>query len=389
MQLSPSSLRHRAGQLLPQYLRELAHLVSIDSGTHDAEGVDAVGRWCSARLAALGFAVEHIATAPVEGRRYGQVVVARRRGSGTRRVLLFAHLDTVYPAGTAAARPFRERDGRAYGPGVCDDKGGALAGIHAAQVLVESGFDSFGELVLVFTPDEEVGSPASAEILAGIAAGMDAALCLECARENGDLVVARKGVADIGVSVRGRAAHSGVEPERGRNAAVEAARILLDLDRLNGRRADLTVNVGVLTAGERPNIVPGSATLSGEVRAKTAADLAWALEAIEQRAAAGTVPGVTACAQRAAVCPPLERTATRLLFDRARDVGAELGIAVGGAATGGVSDANFVAARGVPVLDGMGPIGGDDHSEAEWLDVASVPDRVALLALLVARVGEA
>lgn len=380
-------LRANAATLLPTFRRELAELVSIDSGSRSPEGVDAVGRWCADRLASLGFSVERVATHPVDGSRYGDVVVARRQGAGSRRILLFAHLDTVFADGAAAARPYREEAGRAYGPGVCDDKGGVLAGIHAAQLLVDSGFDDYGEIVIALTPDEEVGSPASGEILAGIAAQMDAALCLECARENGDLVTARKGVADVVIDIRGRAAHSGVEPHRGRNAAVEAAHVLLDVQGLSGRRPHVTVNIGVVSAGERANVVPAAAELSGEVRAATLEDLTSTIHAIETRARDTITPGVTASVVQMAVCPPLEPASTAELFALAVHVGRELGMELAGAATGGVSDANFVAATGVPVLDGLGPIGGDDHAETEWLDLGSVPDRVALLAGLVMRIA--
>ncbi|WP_461476515.1 M20 family metallopeptidase [Microbacterium sp. HJ5] len=372
---------------MPGFRADLRRLVGIDSGSDDAAGVDAAGDWCAEQLDALGFEVERVPTPAVEGTRYGAVVVGRKRGRGIRRILLFAHLDTVFAEGTAAARPYREADGRAFGPGVCDDKGGVVAAIHAARVLDDAGFDDFGELVLAFTPDEEVGSPASGALLATLASGVDAALCLEGARENGDLVTARKGVADVRVRIRGRAAHAGVEPERGRNAAVEAAHLLLDLQALNGSRPGLSVNVGMVTAGERPNIVPAYAELTGEVRAVNLLDLEWALAAIEARADAPVVVGVACETERMAVCPPLEASATAELFAAAAAVAGELGIDVGGAATGGVSDANFVAATGVAVLDGLGPVGGDDHAESEWLDLTSVPGRVAMLAGLVIRVA--
>lgn len=384
---SAAVLRAHADDQLALYRRELAHLVGIDSGSYSPDGVDAVAEWCTARLSARGFTVETLPTPVVDGRRHGPVVVARRRGTGTRRILLFAHMDTVFADGTADLRPYREAASRAYGPGVSDDKGGLLAGIHAADVLDRAGYTGYGELILAFTPDEEIGAPASADLLRSVATGVDAALCLECARENGDAVIARKGVADVRFDVSGRAAHAGVEPERGADAAVEAARLLLDAHAL-AHSGDVTVNIGVVAAGERPNIVPAAAHLSGEVRAVRADALEHALRALERRAGAPTVAGVDVAFRREALCPPLEAADTAALFATAREVAAELGFSLGGAATGGVSDANFVAALGVPVLDGLGPIGGDDHSPAEWLDLASVPQRVALLAGLVVRVAE-
>lgn len=382
-------LRRAADAVNRRYRDELAHLVGIDSGSHDPDGVERVAAWAVATLADDGFDVEAIPTPERDGRRYGPVVVGRRPGRGTARVVLFAHMDTVFPSGTASERPFRIADGVAYGPGVCDDIAGIAAGVAAARVLDAVGYDGYGELVLALTPDEEVGSPASREILADVVRGADAALCLECARENGDLVGARKGVADVLVSIRGRAAHSGVEPERGINAAVEAARLLLDVQALSGGQPGLTVNVGRVASGTRANIVPETAELHVEVRATGLAELVGTLDAIDERARHPFVDGARIAVTRLDVCPPLERSATEGLAALARQVGDGLGLAFDVAATGGASDANFVAALGVPTLDGLGPVGGGDHGVDEWLDLASVPDRVALLAGLVVAVAEA
>jgi glutamate carboxypeptidase len=382
-------LRRAADAVDARYRDELAHLVGIDSGSHDAEGVTRVAEWAAATLEADGFEVVTVPTPEVDGRRYGPVVVGRRRGTGTARVVLFAHMDTVFPAGTAAERPFRIADGIATGPGVCDDIAGMAAGFAAARVLDGLGYDGYGELLLVFTPDEEVGSPASREILAETVRGADAALCLECARENGDLVGARKGVADVLVSIRGRAAHSGVEPERGINAAVEAARLLLDVQAMSGGAPGLTVNVGKVASGSRANIVPEQAELHVEVRATGLAELVATLDAIDERGRHPFVDGARIEVTRLDVCPPLERSATDDLAARARGGGDRLGLSFDVAATGGASDANFVAALGVPTLDGLGPVGGGDHGVDEWLDLASVPERVALLAGLVVAVAEA
>lgn len=382
-------LRRAAHAVDARYREELAHLVGIDSGSHDADGVTRVAEWAATTLAADGFDVETVPTPERDGRRYGPVVIGRRRGTGTARVVLFAHMDTVFPAGTAEERPFRIDDGIAYGPGVCDDIAGIAAGLAAARVLGSLGYEGYGELVLALTPDEEVGSPASREILADVAAGADAALCLECARENGDLVGARKGVADVLVSIRGRAAHSGVEPERGINAAVEAARLLLDVQALSGAEPGLTVNVGKVASGSRANIVPEQAELHVEVRATGLAELVRTLDAIDERARHPFVEGARIDVTRLDVCPPLERTATDDLAGLAREVGDRLGLTFDVAATGGASDANFVAALGVPTLDGLGPVGGGDHGVDEWLDLSSVPERIALLAGLVVEIAEA
>ncbi|MGW4523370.1 M20 family metallopeptidase [Amycolatopsis sp. NPDC004378] len=371
-----------AHDALPGYLEDLAELVAIDSGSDDPEGVNEVATWVAGRLSDLGF---RLARTPLAGR--GDAVVGRRTGRAVRacRILLVGHLDTVFDRGTAAARPFSVVGNRAHGPGVSDDKGGVLAGLAAVKLLLDNGFDEFGELVFLATPDEEVGSPASRKVTEAVAAGADVALALECARENGDLVIARKGVADFHIRVTGRAAHAGIEPERGANAALAAANLLLELQALNGRRAGVTVNVGVLRAGQRTNIVCAEADLNLEVRSVTRDGMEWAAKAIHERAGQLLVEGTSAVVTQIDDCPVMEDgPAARALFERARSLGRHLGLELGAAATGGVGDANLIAGLGVPVLDGLGPVGGADHTPEEWLDVASVPGRIALLAALIA-----
>ncbi|WP_438854510.1 M20 family metallopeptidase [Agromyces sp. M3QZ16-3] len=385
---TPAELLDAARALDAGFRGDLAAVVGIDSGSHDVAGVTRAAEWAAGALRRDGFDVESIPTPERDGRRYGPVVVGRRRGSGRARIVLFAHLDTVFAPGTAAARPFRIEGSIATGPGVCDDGAGVAAALSSARVLDRLGYAGFGELVVVFTPDEEVGSPASREILADVVRGADAALCLECARENGDLVGARKGVADVLVTVTGRAAHSGVEPERGVNAAVEAARLLLDMQALNGSAAGVTVNVGRVESGTRANIVPETARLHLEVRSTGLAELVDTLDAIDARARRPFVDGASIDVERLDVCPPLERCATDGLAALAVAVGRAISLDVDVAATGGASDANFVAALGVPTLDGLGPVGGGDHGVDEWLDLGSAPERIALLAGLVVAIAE-
>lgn len=257
---------------LPRYLADLAELVAVDSGSYSPHGVNRVADLLATRLHGLGFTVERTSPAPGKGAPVGDVLVARRAGrtaasAGGKRILLAGHMDTVFEDGTAAERPFSMVGAIAHGPGVSDDKGGLLAGLTAVEILLRAGWDDYAELVLIATPDEEIGSPASRPVTERVAAGADYALALECARENGDLVTGRKGVADFQFVVTGRAAHAGIEPERGANAALAAAHHVVALQELNGRWPGVTVNVGVLRAGTRPNIVCPEAELRIEVRA--------------------------------------------------------------------------------------------------------------------------
>ncbi|MGW8888115.1 M20/M25/M40 family metallo-hydrolase [Streptomyces sp. NPDC055749] len=399
---APSRQRPRALELLPHaearlgtYLSDLAALVAIDSGSHNPAGVDRVADWTAGRLTSLGFAVERVTPDPVDGVRTGDVVIGRRRGrlaamDGGRRILLAAHMDTVFPDGTAAKRPFRVLGPLAHGPGVSDDKGGLLAGLAALEILAEAGMEDYEEIVFLATPDEEIGSPASRPVTERTVRGAHFGLALECARENGDLVIARKGVADFLVTVTGRAAHSGIEPERGANAALSAAHLVIALQALNGRWDDVTVNVGVVRAGTLTNIVCPEAELRVEVRSVTTDGIVRARAAIERAAAQPAVAGTTVTVEQLDLCPPMEDTsASHRMMAHARSLAEELGMSLGAATTGGVGDANIIAGAGVPVLDGLGPVGGADHSPGEWLDTTTVPSRVALLAALVARLGDA
>ncbi|MHA3836040.1 M20 family metallopeptidase [Terrabacter sp. AAH1] len=376
-----------ASEHLDAFVVDLRTLVSIDSGSGDADGVRRVADWSCARLEQAGFAVERREVTGTDGLPLGPVVVARRPGTG-RRVLLFAHMDTVFAPGTASSRPFRLDGHRALGPGVCDDKGGLLAGVHACELLVASGLADGVDLTVALTPDEEIGAPGSAPVLAELARESDVALCLEGARESGDLVASRKGVADVHFRLRGRAAHSGIEPGRGASAAVEAAHLALDVAALDRSAPGLTVNVGVLEAGSRPNVVAEEARIVAEVRATSSDVLDVVVRQLRRRAAEPVNAGVAIELEVRDRTDPMERTTSSDALARlALSTAAELGLDIDAVATGGVSDANIVAATGCPTLDGLGPVGGDDHSESEWLDISSVPTRTALLASLVARLG--
>lgn len=374
-------LRRRVEERYPMYVAELAALVAIDSGSGDRAGIVRVGDRVATLLTDLGMSVERPRTT---GDASVPAVVGRRHGTGRLRVLLVGHLDTVFAPGTAAARPYAESEGRATGPGVSDDKGGLLAGVFALDALWRVGWDDFAHVTLVGTSDEEIGSPGSRELLASLAAEHDVALCLECAREDGSLVTGRKGVVDVLLEVRGRSAHAGVEPERGINAAVAAARLTVDLAALNGRWSDVTVNVGVLRAGERPNVVPARASLIADVRASSPRSFDSVVSEIRVLAERSSVDGVSVEVSLQAPAPPwAPDDASQRVADAAVAVADRLGLDVACAVTGGAADANLLAAEGIPVLDGLGPVGGDDHSVTEWLDLTSVVPRITLLAGLM------
>ena len=377
------ALRGEISADLPAYLEDLAELVNIDCGSYTRDGVNEVGRWVAAFLGELGATVD---VRPDPAGRLGDTIVATFEGRpGGPRALLIGHMDTVFDPGTAAERPFRIEDGIAYGPGVTDMKSGLLAGLYALKAIVaERGGLPFERLVFIANPDEEIGSPTSTPHIEAIAAESDVALVLECARANGDIVSARKGILDLRVVIHGRAAHAGVEPEKGRSAILEASRIVRELHDLNGRWPGVTVNVGRILGGTRPNVVAETCTLEVDVRAIARDGLETAEAAIRAIAEATEIPDVTVDFEAMARWWPMEKLErSGRLVEHAQGVARTLGFEVADTATGGASDANTTAGLGVASLDGLGPIGGNDHAPAEYLDADSIVPRTTMLAGLL------
>ena len=287
-------------------------LVGIDCGSYTRDGVNQVADWTAAALAGLGARVER---RPDPAGRLGDTVVATFEGHADGpRALLIGHMDTVFDPGTAAERPFRVEGGRAYGPGVTDMKSGLLAGLHALAALRAVAPDPdawlpFRRLVFIANPDEEIGSPSSTPHIRAAALESDVAFVLECARANGDIVSARKGSLDLRITVTGRAAHAGVEPEKGRNAILAAAHQVIALQALNDRWPGVTCNVGVIRGGTRPNVVAESVTLEVDLRSPSRADLEAAEAEVRAIATAEVVPDVITTVEEMGRHWPMEKAA--------------------------------------------------------------------------------
>ena len=370
---------------LDDYLADLRTLTGVDSGTLLKPGVDWVQDWMQARLEGLGFAVERLPQS-----RLGDNLLGRRVGAGGRRVLLLGHADTVFPAGTAAARPLSIHGNKIMGPGTCDMKAGLLAGLYAVQALDAAGFRNYGAIHFLVVSDEEIHDRGSLPLIRQIARTSDVAFTLEAARANGDIVTARKTAVWATVHVEGKAAHAGVEPEKGCSAIVALMHHLAAIHALNGFRPGVTINSGRIEGGTQPNVVAAAARAELDLRAWRDADIPELLDAIRSLLGQEVLPGTRAIldVKREGAMPAMERTpAIAALEAVAQRLAGELGITVKGASTGGASDASFVAAERVPVLDGLGPIGGLDHSPDEYIERDSILPRTALLALLIAVAG--
>lgn len=370
---------------LDDYLDDLRTLVGIDSGTRDKDGVERVNAWLEQRLGALGFAVERHPQLEI-----GDNLQATLDGRGSGHILLLGHSDTVFPKGTAAERPMTIEGDKILGPGTCDMKAGLLAGCYAVAALSELGFQDYDRITYLCVSDEEIGERRSLGLIRAAARQADTALTLEAARANGDIVIARKGVRVYAIEASGRAAHAGVEPEKGRNAILALAHHSLALDQLNGYRPNVTVNLGVIEGGSEPNVVPDYARLLVDVRAFTRDDL----QAVKEAAAAvierQVVPGVEVrMTEVGHGHEPMPYTPEVAAVEAlAQEAARELGFTVSGTRTGGASDASLAAAEGKPVLDGLGPIGGLDHSPDEYILLSSIVPRTALLAKLIIAIAD-
>jgi len=244
----PGALPDRE-QWLANYRGDLERLVSMDSNTHDKAGVDRVGEVLRDPYNELGAPVD------VDPRtNFGDNLVIRLRGSGSGKVLLLGHTDTVYPTGTVLQRPFVREGKQAIGPGTADMKAGDLAIVYALRLLRRQNFDTFDTITVVHNSDEEIGSPGSKDLIRHHAEASDAVFVLEAGRENGDIVSGRKGIASFTLNVCGRSAHAGVNRDRGRSAALELAHLVVALENLNGRVPGATLNVGWIEAGGAVNV---------------------------------------------------------------------------------------------------------------------------------------
>ncbi len=370
---------------LPDYLHDLETLVSIDCGTRSKRGVDAAAKILRERFADAGADVLDFPQTE-----YGNMFYARWRNKGRAKIFMIGHADTVYLDGTAADHPFRKKGSRAYGCGVIDMKAGLLNGLFALRALKQSGFDNFAEIGMFVNSEEEIGSPVSREIYPQFARGADAALVLEPGRESGAIVSARKGVGTYTLTVRGKSAHAGVEPEKGANAIVALGQYAAELHKLNGFRTGLTLNVGQIRGGIATNVVPDFAEAKIDLRVLRAQDASAVEAALRAVIAQEKIAGTRAELSGGITKPPMEKTpASARLVEIAQSAARELGFEVEDVLTGGGSDGNYTAALGVPTLDALGPVGGKAHNAAEeYLDVDSIVPRAAMLAKIMMRIAE-
>jgi glutamate carboxypeptidase len=367
-------LRGRRGAML----EAIGSLVAHESPSGDKPALDALADKIAARFAALGARVGRI---PNEAGGdhlhilFGPTVAAAP-------ALVLGHFDTVWPVGMLARMPFRADGARASGPGIYDMKANLVLVEFALRALSERELSLPRPVELLLTSDEEVGSPTSRRWIEEMAGRAAYVLVPEPPLADGSLKTARKGVGRFTLDVTGRAAHAGVEPEKGVNAVVELAHQILAVQALANPAVGTTVNVGLILGGTTPNVVPASAKAVVDVRVATLGEARRIESAMA--ALATVVPGSVLAVSGGFNRPPMERTpAIAALFERARAIARGVGLELTEGATGGGSDGNFTAALGIPTLDGLGVPGGGAHADDEHILVDALVPRAALLAALL------
>lgn len=361
-------------------LKLLERLVNIDSGSGYEPGLTQVRDIAVDELKQLGFSIELVPD-PVANNSH---VVATLKGTGKARILLMAHMDTVFKEGSAAERPFHIKDGRAYGPGVMDDKGGIVAGIYALKVLKNQGFKDYGQITFLLDASEETGSATASELIRNTAKGQDVTLNLEPGRPADGLVVWRKGSATAVVDVKGKAAHAGVAPQDGRNAAMEVAHQILQLGKLGDEEKKTTINFTVLKAGDRVNVIPDQATAKADVRAALPEEFDRIEKDLARVSANKLIADTEVTTSLHRGLPPMPQTPeSDRLVAIAQGIYGELGRKLTIEGSGGAADASLSAGVGTPTLDGFGIVGGGIHTPEEYAEVESVVPRVYLLSRMI------
>ncbi|HBP58091.1 MAG: peptidase M20 [SAR116 cluster bacterium] len=361
----------------------LKDLVDIDSNSFDKAGVDRVG----SRLVA--FFDEHEIpheTIPLEF--HGDAIRAVvSGGDGNQPILLCGHRDTVFPTGEVQKRPFSTADGKAFGPGVADMKPGLVI-----NAFILAAFHKFGghpnPIVGLFTGDEEIGSPASKDVITAEAEKARLAFNSEPSRPSGNIVTRRKGGIFCRCEVTGVAAHSGGFFEDGRSAIEELARKVQALHALTDLEKGITINVGLVGGGQSVNTVAAHANCGIDIRYREIPDRAHIWSKVRDICETTTVNGTSSTLQVTGEFYPLnpsEQSAE--LFAIYKDVAAEDGIRVEGDHSGGCADSGFIAAAGTPVICGVGPVGGNYHRPDEWMQIDSLAERARFIAQTILRLA--
>jgi len=383
----------------PALLESLRRLVSIETGSRDSEGLEKLAALIAARLKELGGRVELVEPGDIykmedTPEKIGKMVRATFAGTGKKKILLIAHMDTVYPRGMLAQQPFRIAGDRAYGLGISDDKQGIALILHTLALLRAMNFRDYGTLTVLINADEELSSPGSRSLITKLGAEHDATFSVESSRAESDkLSLATSGIASVTLSVKGRASHSGAAPERGVNALYELAHQVLQTRDLSDPAVGLKMNWTLANAGTTRNMIPPGAQAVADVRVLRVADYDGIEKKVRERIKNQLLPDAKVEMIFERRRPPLEATpASRALAKRAQQIYRELGkeLVVDDVAEGGGTDAAFAALKTkAPVIERFGHQGYGGHTaDAEYVLLDSIEPRLYLLARMIMEVSQ-
>ncbi len=380
----------------PVAVETLRDLVNIESGSRDKEGLDRLAAFLGERLVALGGKIEYYEPTPADTHRLydtpnelGKVVIARFAGTGTRRIMLLAHMDTVYAHGTLGKRPYRVEGSRAYGPGIADDKSGVAVILHTLSLLEALDFRDYGALTVVINGDEELSSPGTRKLIQSIGAEHEFVFsCEPTSTKHDEIALATSGIGSASLTVRGKSAHAGVNPELGRNAIIELAHQLLQTNDLSDAERGIKFNWTLSSGGNTRNVIAELATASADVRVRRLSDFDVIEKRFRDRVQSKLIPDTHVEAGFERRRAPLEVTeASRALAKKAQGIYAEMGrsLLVDETGNGVGTDAAFAAGSGEPATaEGFGLAGYGYHSsEEEYVDLDSIEPRLYLLTRLI------
>ena len=382
-------------------LDTLKGLVSIESGSGDREGLDRIADVIAGRLRSLGGAVEMIEPDPADvyrmvdtPKQIGRMVKATFTGTGTKKIMLIAHMDTVYLRGMLAQQPFRIDGNRAYGLGIADDKHGVAVILHTLAILREMNFRDYGVLTVLINADEEVSSPGSRAMLTRLGGEHDVVFSCEGSRVDSDrLSLTTAGIAAVVLNVKGRASHAGAAPEQGRNALYELAHQILQTRDLSDPEIGLKMNWTIASAGTNRNVIPANASATADVRVLRVSDYDGIEQKVRERIKKQLIADTTVEMSFERRRPPLEVTpASKALAKHAQGIYAEIGdmLGVRDVAEGGGTDAAFAALKTkATVIESFGLRGFGSHSnDAEYIDIDSIEPRLYLLTRMIMDVSQ-
>jgi len=399
LQAAPLAAVHDAAKAQQQpMLDTMRDLVGIESGSKDVEGVERIAALIGERFKALGGKVEIIQPADIfrlddTPERVGPMVHAEFKGSGQKKIMLIAHMDTVYHNGMLKDQPFRIDGDRAYGLGIADDKHGVATILHTLALLQKLGFKDYGTLTVLINGDEEISSPGARATITRLGADQDAVFSFEGGGAEARLTLATSGIGAAYLTVQGKTSHAGARPEGGVNALTELSHQILQLKDLSKPEEGLKLNWTVAQAGTNRNVIPGQATAQADARALKVADFDALERTLQERIQKKLLPDAKVSLKFEVRRPPLEATpASRALANHGVAIYQELGLPmkVIDRASGGGTDAAFAAlkARG-PVIEGMGLSGFGAHSnDAEYIQIPSIVPRLYLAARMIMGVSQ-